>query len=80
MPDLFPAAVLIPLNSGLHLIGSSNTPSHRAKVLIPLNSGLHLDLISMVATYWFYRLNPFEFRASFGPVANIGVFGAMGTS
>ncbi len=39
-------------------------------VLIPLNSGLHLDRYLRNKGYKLEGLNPFEFRASFGPSAD----------
>ncbi len=59
--------VLIPLNSGLHLDGVMACIMQDIAVLIPLNSGLHLDSNSDNDAKYFIGLNPFEFRASFGP-------------
>ncbi len=59
--------VLIPLNSGLHLICLAEVLWVCSGVLIPLNSGLHLIMYLKVKSKTQGRLNPFEFRASFDP-------------
>ncbi len=57
--------VLIPLNSGLHLISAFNHSATAVEVLIPLNSGLHLIWVVKSRPVISSCLNPFEFRASF---------------